>query len=259
MRNTSFPALLRGAAVSALLGWATAGAATVQVAVAANMAAPMQAIVAQFQRDSGHEAVLVLGATGKLYAQIRHGAPFELLVAADDSTPARLEAEKAAVAGTRMTYAIGRLALWSPQPGQVDAQGAVLKNGSFQHLALANPASAPYGAAAVQVMERLGLRAQLQPRWVQGESVAQAYQFVASGNAALGFIALSQVWQDGRLRTGSAWLVPHDLHSPLRQDAVLLVRGRSNPAATALLAYLRSDKARTVLRGFGYELPSMAT
>lgn len=230
-------------------------AATVQVAVAANMAAPLQALLPGFQRDSGHSATVVLGSTGKLYAQIRNGAPFDVLVSADEATPARLETEKMAVAGTRTTYAIGRLALWSPRKDQVDAQGRVLQNGTFQHLALANPATAPYGAAAVQAMEQLGVRAHLQARWVLGESVAQAYQFVASGNAALGFVALSQVWQGGQLREGSMWLVPQSLHAPLRQDAVLLQRGQGNPAAAALLAYLRSDQARSVLRSFGYELP----
>lgn len=230
-------------------------AATVQVAVAANMAAPLQALLPGFQRDSGHSATVVLGSTGKLYAQIRNGAPFDVLVSADEATPARLETEKMAVAGTRTTYAIGRLALWSPRKDQVDAQGRVLQNGTFQHLALANPATAPYGAAAVQAMEQLGVRAHLQARWVLGESVAQAYQFVASGNAALGFVALSQVWQGGQLREGSMWLVPQSLHAPLRQDAVLLPRGQGNPAAAALLAYLRSDQARSVLRSFGYELP----
>lgn len=230
-------------------------AATVQVAVAANMAAPLQALLPGFQRDSGHSATVVLGSTGKLYAQIRNGAPFDVLVSADEATPARLETEKMAVAGTRTTYAIGRLALWSPRKDQVDAQGRVLQNGTFQHLALANPATAPYGAAAVQAMEQLGVRAHLQARWVLGESVAQAYQFVVSGNAALGFVALSQVWQGGQLREGSMWLVPQSLHAPLRQDAVLLQRGQGNPAAAALLAYLRSDQARSVLRSFGYELP----
>lgn len=230
-------------------------AATVQVAVAANMAAPLQALLPGFQRDSGHSATVVLGSTGKLYAQIRNGAPFDVLVSADEATPARLETEKMAVAGTRTTYAIGRLVLWSPRKDQVDAQGRVLQNGTFQHLALANPATAPYGAAAVQAMEQLGVRAHLQARWVLGESVAQAYQFVASGNAALGFVALSQVWQGGQLREGSMWLVPQSLHAPLRQDAVLLQRGQGNPAAAALLAYLRSDQARSVLRSFGYELP----
>lgn len=257
MRKTSFSVLriLRCVALLGLWGWAVAQAASVQVAVAANMAAPLQALLPGFQRDSGHSAVVVLGSTGKLYAQIHHGAPLELLVSADAATPERLETEKMAVAGTRTTYAIGRLGLWSPRKDMVDAQGRVLQNGSFQHLALANPATAPYGAAAVQAMERLGVRARLQPRWVLGESVAQAYQFVASGNAALGFVALSQVWQGGQLRAGSLWLVPQSLHAPLRQDAVLLQRGQHNPAAVALLAYLRSEAAQTVLRSFGYEMP----
>lgn len=252
----SFRILLRCVTASALVVFAPAWCATVQVAVAANMAAPMQQIQAGFARSTGHEAVVSVGATGKLYAQIRNGAPFEVLVAADDETPARLEREGQAQPGSRFTYALGRLALWSAQKGYVDGQGQILTQGTFKHLALANPQTAPYGAAAVEVMERLGLRAQLQPLWVQGESVAQAWQFVASGNAPLGFVAASQVFQDGQLSSGSVWLVPQRLHTPLRQDAVLLQRGRDNPAAEALLAYLKTPQVQQWLRGYGFEAPS---
>ncbi len=231
-----------------------AQAAEVQVAVAANFAAPLARIAADFTRDTGHTVALTSGATGKFLAQIRAGAPFEVLLAADDSTPARLLAEGHAVAGSRFTYAIGRLVLWSAQPGLVDAQGAVLAAGRFSHLAIANPQLAPYGQAAVDTLQALGLRAALAPRLVTGESIAQAYQFVASGNAELGFVALSQVAPPGQPVTGSYWLVPQTLYSPLRQDAVLLRPGENKPAATALLAYLRSEPARQVIRSWGYGL-----
>jgi molybdate transport system substrate-binding protein len=230
-----------------------AHAGEVRVAVAANFTAAMQKIAAAFQQDTGHRAVLAVGSTGRFYAQIRHGAPFDLLLAADDETPARLEREGLAVAGTRFTYAVGRLALWSATPGLVDAQGEVLRKGSFQRLAVADPKLAPYGAAAMQVLARLGLLAALQPRIVQGESIGQAHQFAATGNAQLAFVALAQVMQDGRIAQGSAWVVPAHLHDAIRQDAVVLTAARDNAAAHALAAYLRSDKARALLRAHGYE------
>ena len=231
-----------------------AHAAEVTVAVAANFAAPMQQIARAFAQDTGHQAVLSMGATGSFYAQIRNGAPFHVFLSADDETPQRLEREGLAVAGTRFTYAIGQLVLWSPQPGRVDDRGEVLRTGALPRLAIANPRLAPYGQAAMQVLDRLGVTAQWQPRLVVGENIAQAYQFVATGNASLGFVALSQVLVEGRIREGSAWIVPASLHEPIRQDAVLLPRGQGNPAATALLAYLRGDKARALIRAHGYGL-----
>ena len=230
----------------------TAQAADLTVAVAANFAAPMHKLAAAFERDSGHRLVLAFGSTGKFYAQIRHGAPFDVLLAADQDTPARLAREGYGSADSQFTYATGRLALWSRQPGLVDAQGAVLKAGGFDRLALADPKLAPYGAAALQTLERLGLLAQLRPKLVQGDSIAQAYQFVASGNARLGFVALSQLMLDGQIGAGSAWIVPAELHAPLHQDALLLRRGQGQPAAAALLAYLRSAPARAIMRGHGY-------
>jgi molybdate transport system substrate-binding protein len=231
-----------------------ASADEVRLAVAANFTAPMQQIAAGFEQDTGHKALPTFGATGKFYAQITNGAPFEVLLSADDETPARLEKEGYVVAGTRFTYAIGRLILWSANPDRVDARGEVLKNGHFKHLALANPKTAPYGAAAVEAMTRLGVLPALQARFVQGENISQVHQFISSGNAELGFVALSQVIQDGRIAAGSAWSVPASLHEPIRQDAVLLGKGKDKPAATALLAYLKSDKARAIIRSFGYEL-----
>ena len=248
MKNALFFAL-----TAAIAGFAHAD--EVQVAVAANFTAPMQQIAAQFEKDSGHKAVLSFGATGKFYAQIVNGAPFELLLAADDETPARLEKEGQGVAGSRFTYAIGKLVLWSADPALVDAKGEILKKGGFRHLALANPKTAPYGAAAVETMGKLGVLSMLQPLFVQGENISQTQQFITTGNAELGFVALSQVFKDGRITGGSAWIVPASLYEPIRQDAVLLARGKDKPAAAALAAYLKGDKAKAVIRSFGYELP----
>lgn len=233
---------------------ATARADEVQVAVAANFTAPMQQIAAQFEKDTGHKAILAFGATGKFYAQIVNGAPFDVLLAADDETPARLEADGQGMSGSRFTYAIGKLVLWSADPALIDARGEVLKTGNIKHLAIANPKTAPYGAAAVEVLGKLGLLAGLQGRFVQGENIAQTQQFIVTGNAELGFIALSQVIKDGKIASGSAWTVPANLYQPIRQDAVLLARGKDKPAAGALLAYLKGDKARAVIKSFGYEL-----
>ncbi|MDE2606499.1 MAG: molybdate ABC transporter substrate-binding protein [Burkholderiales bacterium] len=234
------------------LAGAAASAGQVQVAVAANMAAPMKKIAADFARATGHEAVVVLGSTGKFYAQIKAGAPFEVLLAADDTTPAKLEREGLAVPGTRFTYATGQLVLWSADPSMVDAKGEVLRQPPRGKLAVADPKLAPYGAAAMETLTKLGVLAAWRPQIVQGESIGQAYQFAATGNAALGFVALAQVMADGRITKGSAWIVPGTLHAPLKQDAVLLQTGQSNPAATALVQYLKSDAARATLRGFGY-------
>ncbi|WP_407279130.1 molybdate ABC transporter substrate-binding protein [Aromatoleum evansii] len=240
------------AATALALGGAHVFAAEVQVAVAANFTAPMHRIAAAFERDTGHKARLAFGASGKFYAQIRNGAPFELFLSADDTTPAKLEEEGAAVAGSRFTYAIGRLVLWSAQAGVVDDKGEVLRRGAFAHLAVANPKTAPYGAAALEVMRKLGVAEALAAKLVTGENIAQTHQFVASGNAELGFVALSQVWDDGRLKGGSAWIVPAGLHAPLRQDAVILARGRDNPAARSLADYLRGAQAAAIIKSYGY-------
>lgn len=226
----------------------------VQVAVAANFTAPMQKIAAEFAKDTGHKAVLAFGATGKFYAQIVNGAPFEVLLAADDATPARLEEEHRTVPGTRFTYAIGKLVLWSAKGGVVDNQGQVLKTGDYAHLAIANPKTAPYGAAAIETLTKLNLLDRVQGKLVQGENIAQAYQFVSTGNAPLGFVSLSQVYRDGRFTSGSGWIVPANLHAPIRQDAVILAKGSANPAAQALASYLKSNKAKEIIRSYGYAL-----
>jgi len=232
---------------------APALAADVQVAVAANFTAPMKLIAADFEKDTGHKAILSFGATGKFYAQIRNGAPFEVFLAADDETPKKLEQGGAAVSGSRFTYATGRLVLWSAQPGLVDAQGDVLKKGSFSKIAIAAPKIAPYGSAAVETMTRFGVMATLESKLVTAESIGQAFSFISTGNAQLGFVALSQVFEGGKLRSGSAWVVPETLHSAIRQDAVLLQKGRDNQAAIALVAFLKTDKAKAVIRSFGYQ------
>ncbi len=226
----------------------------VSVAVAANFTAPMQKIAAAFEQDTGHKAQLAFGATGKFYAQIKNGAPFQMLLSADDETPAKLEREGMAQAGSRFTYAVGALVLWSAQPGYVDASGEVLRQGGFKKIALANPRLAPYGKAAVETLTALGLADSLAPRFVQGENIAQTFQFVSTGNAELGFVALSQVMQDGRITAGSAWQVPGRLHAPIRQDAVILARGKGNAAAEALAKYLQGEKARGIIRAYGYQI-----
>lgn len=227
-------------------------AAEVQVAVAANFTAPMQRIATAFERDTGHRALLSFGATGKFYAQIVNGAPFDVFLAADDRVPARLEAEGRIVAGSRFTYAIGKLVLWSAGADRVDDAGEVLRTGDFRHVAIASPKTAPYGAAAIEALTRLGLIDAIRPKFVTGENISQTYQFVSTGNAELGFVALSQVMEDGRIGSGSAWLVPVGLYPEIRQDAVMLSRGADNPAAAALLDYLKSDKARAIIGGYGY-------
>jgi len=259
MADRSRPGLRRAAALiafsvlSAFCAFA-ARADQVRVAVASNFAAPMQRIAEAFARDSGHHALLSFGATGKFVAQIANGAPFDVFLSADQESALRLERESLAVANSRFTYAVGTLVLWSATPGTVDAAGEVLKTGDFKHLAIANAKTAPYGSAAVEVLKTLGLFDRLAPRLVHGENIAQTQQFVATGNAELGFVALAQVLRDGKIGSGSAWIVPAGLHAPLRQDAVLLARGRGNPAATALLDYLKSDAARALIRAHGYAL-----
>lgn len=233
-----------------------AGAASadeIPVAVAANFTAPFNKIAPDFEKETGHKIVASFGSTGKFYAQIKNGAPFEVLLAADDETPARLVKENAAVAGSPYSYAIGKLVLWSAKPGVVDDKGAVLKGGAFERIALADPKLAPYGAAGVETMKKLGVYDALVPKVVTGETIAQAYQFVASGNAPLGFVALSQVLKDGKI-DGSAWIVPADLYTTIRQDAVLLNAGKDRPGALALLKYLQGAKAQAVIKSFGYEL-----
>lgn len=235
----------------ALLCLTEARAAEVHVAVAANFAAPIEKLASAFERETGHKLIVATGSTGKFYAQIHAGAPFEVLLAADDETPKKLVAEGLAVAASEFSYARGTLVLWSARAGVVDAQGAVLKRGSFAHLAICNPKLAPYGLAAVETMKSLGLYETLKPKLVEAENIAQAFQFTATSNADLGFVALSQVIPLGKT---AYWVVPENLHSPIQQDAVLLRKGEANPAAAAFLKYLREDAARALILSYGYRL-----
>ncbi|GAB3386710.1 molybdate ABC transporter substrate-binding protein [Azotobacter armeniacus] len=241
-------------ALSAGLIACAAQAAEVQIAVAANFTAPIKEIAVQFEKDTGHKIVTSFGPTGGFYTQIHNGAPFAVFLSADDSTPERLEKEGATVPGSRFTYAFGRLALWSAKPGYVDDQGEVLKKNAFKHLAIGNPKTAPYGLAATQVLAKLGLTDQVAPKYVEGTNITQTYQFVATGNAELGLVALSQVSKDGKLTGGSAWIVPANFHEPIRQDAVILAKGKDNPAAQALVDYLKGPKAAEVIKAYGYDL-----
>ena len=224
----------------------------VSVAVAANFAVPLARIGEGYTAATGHTLKVSSGSTGKFYSQIVAGAPFDVLIAADDETPKKLITEGLAVAGTNFTYAIGKLVLWSAQPGYVDDQGVVLGSGKFAHLAIANPKLAPYGLAGTEVLKARGLTDAVALKLVTAESIAQAYQFVATGNAELGFVALSQVAAPGKPVTGSYWLVPPSLYGEIRQDAVLLKTGEKNAAAAALLTYLKSAPAKAVIASYGY-------
>ena len=232
----------------------TAMAEDVQIAVAANFAGPMQKIARQFQQATGYRAILSFGSTGKFYTQIKNGAPFDVLLSADTATPERLERENEAVSGSRDTYAIGKLVLWSPQSNFVDKMGQALITGRYDHIAIANPKVAPYGMAAQQTMQKLNLWWNLQSKLVQGENIGQTHQFIETGNAELGFVALSQIQGDGKM-SGSYWLVPQKLYRPLAQQAVLLSKARDNAAAKAFLSFLKSTRTRDVIKSYGYDLP----
>lgn len=239
-----------GMLVLTLLGGiGAARAEDVHVAVAANFTAAAKQLAAEFAAQSDHRALLSVGSTGKLYAQIAHGAPFQVFLAADQERPARAEREGLAVPGTRFTYATGRIVLYSREPAAIDPQHPRKALEQARRLAIANPRTAPYGRAAVQALERLGLYQPLAERLVTGENIAQTYQFVVTGNAPLGFVAQSQVSGE---TPGSTWLVPQALHDPIAQDAVLLAPGADSAAARAFLAFLRGPKARAVMAAYGY-------
>lgn len=240
------------AALFALASACATQADEVQVAVAANFTAPAKALAQILERDTDHKAQLSFGATGAFYTQIKNGAPFDVLLGADNVRSARLEAEGDTVPGTRFVYAMGQLVLWSAQSGLVDGQGAVLRGDGFRKLALANPKLAPYGAAAVQALQKLNLYEAVQPRLVTGESIGQTHNFIATGNAELGFVALSQVLEGGTLKGGSMWTVPAELHDPIVQEAVMLKRAEANPAARAWMQLLQSPASKELIRSFGY-------
>jgi molybdate transport system substrate-binding protein len=224
-------------------------AGEVRVAVATNFAEVMEELGRRFEEASGHTVLVSSASSGALYAQIRNGAPFDVFFSADTERPELLEQDGVAVAGTRFTYAVGRLALWSPDPALVDGDGEVLESGQFRFLAIANPEIAPYGAAARQVLERRGLWDGIQDRLVRGQDIGQAYAFVYSRSAELGFVALAQIQRPGAAIEGSSWLVPDSEHEPIEQQAVLLA---DTPAAREFLAFMRGEDAKALIQSFGY-------
>lgn len=237
-----------------ILGFAAGSGAradVVHVAVATNFAATCRQLAGAFTTATQHEVLISEGSTGKLAAQIAHGAPFDVFLAADAARPAKLEADHHAVAGTRFTYALGRLVLWSARDGFV-RDASVLRGEGFAHLAIANPELAPYGAAAREVLQQLGVWEHVLPKLVRGEDVGQTFHFVSTGNAELGLVALSQLGGAG----GSRWIVPANLHAPIEQQAVLLVAGQRDPAASAFLAFLDGATARDLIERAGYGVPS---
>jgi len=239
------------AAIS-FLHFAHAWADEIRVAVASNFAEPSKVISKRFERQTGHKVTLVFGSTGKHYAQIKNGAPFEAFLAADAHRPKLLEDQGVALPGSRFTYATGRIVLWSPTAGYIDATGQILAHGNFRYLAIASPKLAPYGKTAQEVLQARGLWDSLQRRMVRGENIGQTFQFVKSGNAELGFVAYSQVKRPDQPMEGSYWEVPQALYVPIEQQAVLL---KDDAAARAFLEFIRSDAALAIIRGYGYGTP----
>ena len=240
--------------VALLLFGQSSWSATVLVAVAANFSKPMTDIAAEFEKETGHRANLALGSSGKFVSQMENGGPFEVLLSADEKGPEKLEQAGLTVPNTRFVYALGKLVLWSAMPNYVDNQGKILSTGDFKHLALADSKLAPYGVAAVEVLKNMKLFDKLQLFFVQGENIAQTYQFISTANAELGFIALSQVLENGKIANGSGWIIPDNLYAPIRQGAVLLKNGAENPAALALLEFLKSAPALAIIKKYGYAL-----
>jgi len=256
-RNVIAPACIRGVKIAGLLmalmiGCSAVNAEIVRVAVAANFLGTLRALAPSFQQQSGHRVQLVAGSTGKHYAQIRNGAPFDVFLAADVQRPLLLEKAGVGVPGSRMTYALGQLVLWSPLPGKVDHEGKVLDRGDFRRLAIANPRLAPYGRAAREVLEARQLWRGLQPKLVRGENIAQAFQFVVTGNAQLGFVALSQLTGPGGEQPGSWWRVPGHLYRPIEQQALQI---HDTAGAGAFMQFLRSPGARAEIEAHGYRVP----
>lgn len=244
---------LLGALLATMAQVANAG--EVSAAVAANFTAPVQQIAELFQKETGHTVKFSFGSSGKFYSQIQNGAPFDVFLAADEKNPKLLEQEGLAVKDSRFVYALGKLVLWSAKPGFVDSKGAVLGKEGFNKVAYADPKLAPYGLAAQETLQKMNLWDKVQSKLVTGESITQTYQFAATGNAELAFIALSQITKDGKQSEGSFWLVPADMYNPIKQAAVQLTAAKDKAAAEAFLKYLKSEKAVAIIRSFGYGLP----
>jgi molybdate transport system substrate-binding protein len=240
---TAFVALLTLLAAQAQAG-------VTHVAVAANFTEPAKEIAALFKHKTGHEAVLSFGASGAFFTQITHGAPFEVFLSADEARPKAAVEQGFAVADSRFTYAVGKLVLWSRVIDVTNGEAA-LKAGNFSKLSIANPVAAPYGTASVETMKALQVYDALKPKIVQGNSIAQAFQFVDTRNAEVGFVALAQLYG---VTGGTRWLVPSNLHAPIRQDAVLLKTGADSEASKAFLAFLKGPEARAIIEQFGYVL-----
>ncbi|MVF12479.1 molybdate ABC transporter substrate-binding protein [Ketobacter sp. MCCC 1A13808] len=226
---------------------------TILIAVASNFANVMPDIVSRFETQYGHTVRLSFGSSGKLFAQIRNGAPFQAFFSADQDKPEALVKAHLAPADSRFTYALGVLALWSKEAGVVDPQGQILVQRQYRTLALANPRFAPYGVAAMEVLQRLNVQRQSNIKWVMGENIAQTFQFIATGNADLGFVALSQIYKDGKIQRGSGWIIPNHLHSPISQDAVILRKGKDSQAIKAFMGFMKTDTARAIMRSYGYQ------
>jgi molybdate transport system substrate-binding protein len=230
----------------------SAEAKSVHVAVAANFSNTMKSLVKEFEKTSEYQIALSSGSSGKFYAQIKQGAPYELFFSADQAKPDALEKDGLVTANSRFTYAIGHLVLWSVRPDFVNKIETKLKGGAFNKLAIANPKLAPYGAATLQVLSHLGLIDETQARWVRAENIAQTYQFVHSGNADLGFVALSQLLGKKNMIEGFYWLVPDNMHQPIKQDVVLLKRAAQNQGAKTFLDFIHTEKAQTIIAEYGY-------
>ena len=251
LKTIKLPKILVGLMLA--VAAAVASAENVSVAVAANFKEPLEDISAQFQRATGHTVSISAEASGKIVAQIQNGASYDIFLSADQAKPIKLEQNGGIVPGSRFTYAIGKLALWSATPGYVDKNGNVLKTGSYNHIAIADPKLAPYGLAATQTLQKMGLTSAVNDKLVVGKNIGTTFGYIQTGNAELGFVAMSQIYKGGKLtHGGSYWLVPQNYYKSIRQDAVLLPVGKDNPAAVALMKYLKSPAARKVMKSYGY-------
>ncbi|WP_412973174.1 molybdate ABC transporter substrate-binding protein [Glaciecola sp. MF2-115] len=235
--------------ISSEVNYKNKKAGQARIAVASNFIKPMQQLSLAFEKQSGHSLIVSYSASGKLYAQIVNGAPYDVFLSADQTKPEELIKRQKAKASHRFTYAIGKLILWSSDASLIDGSDDILVTGKFRKVALANPKFAPYGLAALSVLENLNLKAQTKVKWVLGESISQTYQFVATGNADIGFISYSQLPE-----SGSFWEIPNNLYAPIKQDVILLNKGENNPAAIAFFAFLKSNEAKNIIQSHHYNV-----